>query len=452
MKIERKFPKRYLALSLIPLLWALSKTSQEEYQETAEDEAVSKIERREPQRKIASTLSKDFIKNSLDRSPVEKFAPENNVPEEIADEVDQEEKSTLSSANSYVHSPVKPVKAKTPALARVQAASPSYSDQRDNAPRSPEASPDFSESSNPYGNSTYIHNVTNPGQGLGNSSEPVDPNQLNCTSTVPSGTYAYSLAVNISCSSAADIRYCIGENACCDPDSDQGQTYSAASPLIIGKSNSNFCLSYYAVGSSGQTSPMASNRYLINRQAPDLEVNRSIIQAQTTEPHLNSYVSSNDFGKNNISISQISFFTHNIGDSGDQLACSELQAQMTSYASPHPHYTLSPELIAGRSLGDEIIVPLRPLQSLDYGINYIATLITDFNGATPNYACSVSTFTLWDFSIFDESPISSSGELTAGFSSFGFFEEDLIVRAPAGESSSTVSQQKMETSFLSILY
>lgn len=275
---------------------------------------------------------------------------------------------------------------------------------------------------------------------------PLPGNTLSCTASVPAGSYAYVLSVTLSCSSSTTIRYCLGEGTCCDPDSPSGAVYSASTPIIIGDHNAQYCLSYSAVGGT-----VSQRTYDINKLLPDLYVDTPVTWMQTTEAPMYSNVTSQNFGKANVSLAQISYLSHNIGSTGDNLQCEEVETEMSNYTTPSPLYSLSPFNVDGLTTSQQVEIPLSPA-NLEYGTNYVATYMKDSSGATPTYACSISEFTLMDFPIFDDSGISSTGELTGGFTSFGFYEDFALPRSPAGESSYKDADQKIESTFMSVIY
>ena len=288
-----------------------------------------------------------------------------------------------------------------------------------------------------------------------NNKPPQSPNNtgnvLSCSASVPNGSYSYALSVTLSCSSSATIKYCLSEGSCCDPNSGSGKTYSNSSPIVIGENNSQYCLSYYAVGKSSKTD-VTQKLYTISKQVPDLYVETPVTWMQTTEAPINSNIISLNFGKNDFSLAQISYFSHDIGPDGDHLSCEEVATEMSSYTSPSPLHTLSLLSVSGLSTSQQVEVPLSPA-SLEYGTNYIATYMVNTSSAIPTYACSISEITLMDFPFFDSSVISDSGEFVGGFTPFGFYEENFdFPRAPAGQSSSGDTDQKIETAFLSVIY
>jgi hypothetical protein len=151
-------------------------------------------------------------------------------------------------------------------------------------------------------------------------------------------------------------------------------------------------------------------------------------------------------------LGQISYLSHNISSSGDDLGCEEISSMMGNYVSPSPLYTLSPFSIANVSISQQVEIPLSPT-NLEYGVNYVATYLVNSNHAIPTYSCSISEITLLDFPYFESSGLSATAEITGGFTPFGFYEEDFnFPRSPAGESSSSNIDHKIETAFLSVIY
>lgn len=278
-------------------------------------------------------------------------------------------------------------------------------------------------------------------------------NHLFCSASVPDGSYSYALSVALNCSTSATIKYCLSEGTCCDPDSPNGFIYSSSSPIIVGQLDAQYCLSYYAINSSNDSSDIFRRRYDISKSLPDLYVETPVSWMQTTEAPISANINSLSFGGNNFSLAQISYLSHDVSPTGDDLKCDELATQMQSYLSPTPVYTLAPFDISHLISSQQLEVPVTPAH-LSYGVNYLATYLANLNGSIPTYACSVSQVTLMDFSLFDYAAVTSiDNELTGGFTPFGFYGDPTsLVRAPAGESSFSHPDQKIETSFLSIVY
>lgn len=427
-----------------------------------DDESERIVSKKKIKRKIASTDSP--FQNTLSPHPQESYRPtidtnttvrtseaadfpvENGeqevMPGATAESNDQEENQNSYPARSGGSSYYAPTRGVA-----------STSAPRESAPTTPSAS---------SGNGTRL--VQGPIYG-GPSAQPVTSappdlhnpvrkpqvtpppgNTLSCTASVPAGSYAYALSVTLSCSSSTTIRYCLSEGTCCDPDSPSGAVYSASTPIIIGDNNAQYCLSYSAVGGT-----VSQRTYDINKLLPDLYVDAPVTWMQTTEAPIYSNVTSQNFGKENVSLAQISYLSHNIGSTGDNLQCEEVDTEMSNYVTPSPLYSLSPFNVDGLTTSQQVEIPLSPA-NLEYGTNYVATYMKDSTGAVPTYACSISEFTLMDFPVFDESGISSTGELTGGFTAFGFYENFALPRSPAGESSYKDADQKIESTFMSVIY
>lgn len=372
-----------------------------------------------------------------------------NAIDESEIESEEQTKSIASSNNSHETSKEYPI-ASAPATPAAEVKSRSLP-VKANSNGQTLAQSTFSQGGSvTFENSTSTlpntNNVNKPPQHTNNAGE-----NLSCSASVPDGSYSYALSIALTCSTNAVIKYCLSEGSCCDPLSSSAKTYSSSTPIIVGENNNQYCLSFYASGRSAQAD-VVQKIYKINKKIPDLYVETSITWMQTTEAPINSNIISLNFGKDHHSLAQISYRSHNIGATGDNLDCEETANEMTNYVSPSPLYTLNPLSILGLHTSQQIEVPLSAA-SLDYGTNYIATYIVNSSKVIPTYACSISEVTLMDFPFFDSSGISSGPELIGGFTPFGFYEENFdFPRSPAGQSSSSDASQKIETAFLSVIY
>lgn len=295
-----------------------------------------------------------------------------------------------------------------------------------------------------------------------NSSSYVPPEStsLNCSADITGGVFNSALAVNISCQVSATIKYCLSKGTCCDPIT-SGNIYTAPVAIGVGNGNGgsgsgNYCLSYYGESPNAGDSEIVRGNYQINLNVPDLQVVNSQLYYQTTELADMSYVSSYDFGKPGYSTGQINLRNRNPGPDGDDLSCDEIINQYSSFASPAAFVTQILMDVSGlNSLTDQVEIPLQ----LEYSDNYITNYMVNNNLAVPVYACSNSRIKLEDFEFFTNEPISgetgtvSVREFSAGFTPYGFFEDDVTVyRGPAGVGNQVVSQQKLESGLFEVFY
>ena len=300
-------------------------------------------------------------------------------------------------------------------------------------------------SSNSFNSSSYV---------------PSESTSLVCNADITGGVFSSALAVNISCQVSATIKYCLSKGTCCDPIT-SGNIYTAPVAIGVGNGNGgsgsgNYCLSYYGESPNAGDSEIVRGNYQINLNVPDLQVVNSQLYYQTTELADMSYVSSYDFGKPGYSIGQINLRNRNPGPDGDDLSCDEIINQYSSFASPAAFVTQILMDVSGlNSLTDQVEIPLQ----LEYSDNYITNYMVNNNLAVPVYACSNSRIKLEDFEFFTNEPISgetgtvSVREFSAGFTPYGFFEDDVTVyRGPAGVGNQVVSQQKLESGLFEVFY
>lgn len=275
---------------------------------------------------------------------------------------------------------------------------------------------------------------------------------LSCTASVPEGNYAYPVSIVLSCSTRSLIKYCISTNGCCDPNSSEGATFLNTQNILIGQTDGDYCLSFYGKDSRQNSTSVSYRRYQINRSIPDLYVEMNSRWMQTTEVPLRSQISSYNFSQPNFHLGQINYRTHNISETGDQLSCEEIVSKMSDYTLPGPTQIFAMNDISHLFNNQHLEVPLAP-SSLSYGPNYLATYLINYNHAIPSYACSTSIITLSDFEYFENSSISHTGDLIGGFTHYGFYENSFTLpRTPAGESSHTEIDKKMENGLISIFY
>lgn len=288
-----------------------------------------------------------------------------------------------------------------------------------------------------------------------------DSNNLSCTANQGGGVYSSAILVQLSCSASATIRYCISQGTCCDPSN--GTTYTPGTDILLGTVDGDFCLSFEGESTTGNAvSPSVSNNYNFVSGAPNLQASHPKIFYQTTELNGLSYLTSNDFGKTNYGMGQVNFKTYNPDPDVTTNGCENV---LDTYVfnppvtpSPAPSIILSLLDLATVNPGSQIEIPLRP-DHLDYGVNYVMSYLVDGTEATPNYVCSTRAITLEDFEFFtseDSHGVAGTNqvrEFSAGFSPYGFFEEeDSLYRGPAGVSGEDQSGQRLEAGLFEIFY
>lgn len=279
---------------------------------------------------------------------------------------------------------------------------------------------------------------------------------LNCSANIGGGAYSNPLSVALTCSAAADIKYCVGSGGiCCDPEV-SGVSYT--SNVVIGATDGNFCLSFIGETYSGVSSTVVQQNYIINNELPHLEASQPIIFYQTTELAGQSHIASDDFGKLNFGVGLLNLMQNDPGPTGMNLECDEIVTNYVTFPAPAPVEILSFFDTSGVASTSQLDVPL-VLSNLGYGENYLTTYMRDTNYAAPIYSCSTTKVTLEDFPYFQadiyhgDAGSNTVREFEGGFVAYGFFEEETnVYRGPAGSSTEDASGQKLESGLLSVFY
>jgi hypothetical protein len=279
--------------------------------------------------------------------------------------------------------------------------------------------------------------------------------KLGCSTSVGGGAFGNPLKVEISCTAAADIKYCLQENFCCDPEVN-GTTYT--SPLIIGAESGNYCLSFYGEAQSMKVSKITQESYTVNNTYPDLRVSFPKIYYQTTQLAGYNYLASDDFSKSNFWIGQINIKTHDPGPAALNLDCQDIIEGYYSLPAPVAKVVFNPINMAGINSGNQLNVPLM-LDKLAYGINFITSYVVNNNFASPLYSCSTNKVTLNDFDLFvpeashGEQGTNEVREFSGSFVAYSFFEDDTdLHRTPAGVASIQDTDQELRTGSFGIFY
>lgn len=288
------------------------------------------------------------------------------------------------------------------------------------------------------------------------TSTPAPTPVLNCSANVGGGAFSAPLSVSLTCTAAADIKYCVStDGTCCDPES-SGLSYS--SNIVIGGDDGSYCLSFIGETTSGVTSTVVQQTYTFNNDRPHLEASQPVIFYQTTELPGQGHIASDDFGKINFGVGMLNLMKNDPGPSGMNLDCDEIVTNYVTYPAPTPIEILSFFNTSGVPNTSQLDVPII-LNHLGYGENFLTTYIRDNNNAAPVYSCSTTKVTLEDFPYFQadishgEDGSNSVREFEAGFVAYGFFEEEAnIYRGPAGSSSEEASGQKLESGLFQIFY
>lgn len=277
--------------------------------------------------------------------------------------------------------------------------------------------------------------------------------ELTCSSNKGGGAYANPIAVGLSCSSTAQIKYCVSQGSCCDPKT-AGSSYT--SDVVIGQNSGSYCLSFYGESSSlGKSSTVTQLSYTINNTLPDLQVSQTQTFFQTTQLVGRSFLKSNDFEKPGYEMGQISLKSNDPGSA----SCSEIVTNYVSFPAPTPAVVLSPLDMSTVLLSQQVNVPFSATH-LSYGDNFITSYVVNKNYATPLYSCSTTKINLMDFEYF-QADVSHAAAVSGGvrefageFTVYGFFEADEtnVYRGPAGSSSEEQDGRSLKSGLFSIFF
>lgn len=286
----------------------------------------------------------------------------------------------------------------------------------------------------------------------------LEQEDITCSASVADGSYSYTLKIDISCTSSSSIRYCLSDTGCCDPDSANGQIYDESVVLIGQELDTDYCLSYYGVSSTtNDYSEVFTNSYTINLHLPDLYVSTPTKYIQTTQlldPM--SSISSNDYGLDGYLLGQVNYKSHDITATGDNLNCEEVYSDIGSYSSPSPIETLVATSISSIEPNQQVDIATETSVYV-YGKNYLATYLVNTNESPILASCAITEVILEDFDLFLQSSITASsnasGSVSAGFTPYGFYEENLsLPRSPAGQPSYSDGLSSSDSGFLGIIY
>ena len=280
-----------------------------------------------------------------------------------------------------------------------------------------------------------------------------DVASLTCSSNKGGGAYANPIAVGLTCSSTAQIKYCLSQGACCDPKT-SGTSFT--SNVIVGADSGSYCLSFYGESSSlGKSSTVTELSYTINNTLPDIQVSHAQTFYQTTQLSGRSFLKSNDFEKLNFEMGQISLKSNNPGTAD----CEEIVTNYVSLPAPAPAVVLAPLDMSKISLSQQVNVPFSA-SHLTYGDNYITSYVTNNNYATPLYSCSTTKINLSDFEYFQadvsqaSAVVSNVREFSGEFTVYGFFEPDISdpSRSPAGSSTESQDGRSLKSGLFGIFF
>lgn len=290
-----------------------------------------------------------------------------------------------------------------------------------------------------------------------NSSGPSTPlpQEFTCHANVGSGMFKNPIQVTLSCSNTSNVRYCLAEGACCDPES--GLAYS--SPVPVGQDAKTYCLSFIGEDTTGKMSSVVQKTYTFNPGLPDI-LTKTQKYFQTTELNAKLSLDSDDIGKDHHAFGLINTFGHEPALSGLN-SCEQIISQYGTLGVPPVPYSyesIAETPIPVSSTPSQIDMFLGT-SKLQYGTNWLTTYIKNTTFDETFYACVSDEVILEDFPYF-QADVAFAGpgnntvrEFAGGFTSLGFFEpEPTVFRGPAGESSSVTSTQELQTGIFSIFY
>lgn len=315
---------------------------------------------------------------------------------------------------------------------------PSQKESESNVPRAVQGL-------NPLMNSPLI-STNDPAPSESKSGGTSEVSTLNCSASIGGGTFSERQSIGLSCSSSANIQYCVSETTCCDPLT--GSTYS--SPILLGENSKTFCLSFVGKNSRGESS-VSNSFYTFNNLVPDVSVTSNKKYYQTTQLRMLLSMTSLDFGNANHEAGIINLRSRDPGTSGYNLSCEEVMNDYGTYSSPIANVALSPVDVSGVSSSVQLEAFLN-VPEIVYGQNYLFSYIS--NTADSLIGCTTNLYVLEDFAYFDYS--SSHGEEATGdvrefsgaFSSFSTIGSNEPYRGPA----STTTSEEMRTNLFEIFY
>lgn len=296
---------------------------------------------------------------------------------------------------------------------------------------------------------------TNTNTNTNTTSSGSSSDSLTCTSNLGTGAFSSTQTVALSCTSGAEIKYCLSENVCCDPDS--GNIYTG--PINIGATPGNFCLSFQGTkNGSSKTSPLKEITYTFNGSLPDLQVAHAKIFYQTTQLQGQLNITSTDFGADNLSMGVINLMNHDPGMSGMNWSCADIVNEHTTLTASAPLIPMASTDVATIPNSSQIDVFLNNL-NLGYGKNYVSSYIINNNFMDTFVSCSTTMVTLEDFEYFEANPNQAEvgtndvREFSGGFTPIGFFEAEAdVYRGPAGVGSQNVASQELKSGLFGIFY
>lgn len=266
-----------------------------------------------------------------------------------------------------------------------------------------------------------------------------------CSTNLTGGTFQRPVEINLTCSTASTIKYCIGENYCCDPE--LGSVYTGV--FQLGQASKNFCLSFAGTSIGEQlTSETKEAFYSFDPELPHLEAIHNKTHVQTTQLDTEMILRSNEFGSPHHVMGVVNLKSEAPSQSNND--CSAITN------APQSNYILSETSVAAFSPASQMNLFLTS-SGLTYGENNLMAYIKSNLYSLPQYSCSHSKITLEDFYYVQTLPLdvlndSNSGELYGGFnhiSTMGL--DDSMYRGPASEIGASPTLE-LRTGLISIFF
>lgn len=288
---------------------------------------------------------------------------------------------------------------------------------------------------------------TNSGSNTQDSVTPV------CSSNISGGTFNGPVTVNLTCSTASTIKYCISENICCDPDS--GSIYTG--PIQIGQASKNYCLSFSGAALEGGLISQTSETFFqFDPNVPDIMVVQEKNYVQTTQLDAPLKLRSSDFGSNHHSVGIINLKTHDPSPSGLNLSCQDIVEDHATLSSPSTLNIFPETSVVAYSPSTELNMSLAE-SSLIYGKNNLTSYLKSTLYAVPKYTCSQTELTLEDFYYSQTLPIdvlaaADTSILMGGFDYLAPIDSTpSVYRGPASDVDPS-STQEIRTGLWSIFF
>ncbi|MFP5459880.1 MAG: hypothetical protein ACLGG7_14175, partial [Bacteriovoracia bacterium] len=285
---------------------------------------------------------------------------------------------------------------------------------------------------------------------------------LTCSANLNGGTFPSAISVGLSCSTTAEIKYCVSSGACCDPEV-SGTVYTGN--IVIGNSDGNYCLSFFGRSDTiGKTSSVIDQTYTINQDVPD--INSMFVQRyfQTTQLQAMNFLESADFSKDGYLAGQVNLGTVDPSPAGLNLSCQTIMTDSILADSPEYSFTT---LLAEMSIEDLLAsqtlqIPMSRAE-LIYGENNIVTYMANNNGPLPVYGCSMNKIYLSDFEYFqaelafgDDPNVNGVREFSGGLNPYGFVDVDNtnleLGRAPASLVNQDQGGQELKVGLFGIFF